>query len=494
MPTEQPARKPRRRLYAGLATAGVAGIAAAAVALTVPSANASTLFSENFESGAPSGWSKSGGDWSVADDGSKVYRQAKASSEAARVLAGDAAWTDYAVSARVKATEVGPGGFAGVAARASGPTTLYRLVLTASGTAELHGVKGSAVTVLGSVPVAAPTGTFHTLRIQASGTTVTGWADGSPVGSGTGSVSARGRLGLVTSMASASFDDVLATTASSGAVPAPGTTTAPITAAPAPTTASPAPSKTASPAPSASRTASAAPTQSSGTSPNAPWPTASGTKPVAASVTVSGTLDGGMARYYGTGDLGGSGQDEGQDPIFDLADGATLKNVIIGSPAADGVHCAGTCTLINVWWEDVGEDAATFRGGATAVFLVDGGGARKAGDKVFQHNGGGTLTIKNFQVTDFGKLYRSCGNCSTQYKRTVVIENVRATAPGDLLAGVNANYGDAATFRNVTIAGDTSMDVCTRFTGNSTGGEPTQTGSGADGTTCKYTPSDVTFT
>jgi hypothetical protein len=36
---------------------------------------------------------------------------------------------------------------------------------------------------------------------------------------------------------------------------------------------------------------------------------------------------------------------------------------------------------------------------------------------VFQHNGGGTLTVRNFQVSDFGKLYRSCGNCKTQYKR-----------------------------------------------------------------------------
>ncbi|GAB7050828.1 pectate lyase [Catenuloplanes indicus] len=493
MPTGKPRR---RRLYAGLAAAGVAGIAAAAVALTVPSANASTLFTEDFEAGTPSGWSRSGGDWSVVDDGSKAYRQSKAASEAARVFAGDASWTDYAVQARVKVVEVGAGGFAGVAARASGPTTLYRLVLTSAGTAELQTVKGSAVTVLGSVPVTSPTGTFHTLQIQAGGTTVKGWVDGTPVGSGTGTVTAKGRLGLVTSRASASFDDVLATTAGSATEPTPArTTAAPATTASAPaaapTTAGPTPSKTASAAPSPTTVPPA--TGGGSTSPDAPWPTATGSKPVAASVKVTGTLDGGMARYYGTGALGGSGQDEGQDPIFDLADGATLKNVILGSPAADGVHCAGTCTLINVWWEDVGEDAATFRGGANAVFTVDGGGARKADDKVFQHNGGGTLTIKNFQVADFGKLYRSCGNCSTQYKRTLVVENVKATAPGDLLAGVNANYGDTATFRNVTIVGDKTMDVCTRFTGNSTGKEPTKTGSGPDGTTCKYTTSDVTF-
>ena len=67
---------------------------------------------------------------------------------------------------------------------------------------------------------------------------------------------------------------------------------------------------------------------------------------------------------------------EGQDALFELADGATLSNVIIGTPAADGVHCLGTCTLKNVWWQDVGEDAATFKGtSASQTMTIDGGGA-----------------------------------------------------------------------------------------------------------------------
>src|SRR4029079_3648461 len=104
--------------------------------------------------------------------------------------------------------------------------------------------------------------------------------------------------------------------------------------------------------------------------------------------------------------------------------------VILGNPAADGVHCAGNCTIQNVWWEDVGEDAATFLGSSGSVVqLVDGGGARHASDKVLQHNGNGTLTVRNFQASDFGKLYRSCGNCSTQYQRDVFFQNVTLTAP-----------------------------------------------------------------
>ncbi|MBC7271092.1 MAG: pectate lyase, partial [Streptomyces sp.] len=196
------------------------------------------------------------------------------------------------------------------------------------------------------------------------------------------------------------------------------------------------------------------------------WPTAKGSKAVSSTISVSGTYDGGYQRFYGSGALGGSGQDEGQDPVFKLADGAVLKNVILGSPAADGVHCTGSCTLQNVWWEDVGEDAATFKGkSSSAVYTVYGGGARKASDKVFQFNGAGKLVVTKFQVSDFGKLVRTCGNCSTQYQnRQVVINDVDVTAPGKSIVGINSNFGETAALRNVRIHGDSSKKIkpCTR--------------------------------
>ncbi|MFJ3667578.1 pectate lyase [Streptomyces sp. NPDC090106] len=255
-------------------------------------------------------------------------------------------------------------------------------------------------------------------------------------------------------------------------------------------------SASASASSSASASASASATSTSGGTTFASWPTATGEQAVSETIEVSGTYDGSLKRFYGSGDLGGDGQDEGQDPIFKLADGAVLKNVILGSPAADGVHCSGSCTLQNVWWEDVGEDAATFKGkSASATYLVDGGGARKADDKVFQHNGAGTLTIKGFQVSDFGKLYRSCGNCSTQYTRHVVVSDVLVTSPGKVVVGINSNYGDTATLSGLTVVGDSDKDitVCERFKGNSSGAEPTELGSGPDGTNCLYSESDVTY-
>jgi hypothetical protein len=227
-------------------------------------------------------------------------------------------------------------------------------------------------------------------------------------------------------------------------------------------------------------------------------PSNTGSVALSSTKVVSGSFDGGMKRYYGTGDLGSGGQEEGQGPLFDLPGGGTLKNVILGSPAADGVHCEATCTLENVWWEDVGEDAATFIPKSTsATMTVKGGGALHASDKVFQHNGvGGTFVIDGFQVEDFGKLYRSCGNCkSAQGKRTVVIKNVTATYKGGALAGINTNYGDSATFSKITIVGDSKkkIAICNKYIGNNTGKEPTSNGSGADGTYCKYSASDITY-
>ncbi|HET9955737.1 MAG TPA: pectate lyase [Polyangiaceae bacterium] len=220
------------------------------------------------------------------------------------------------------------------------------------------------------------------------------------------------------------------------------------------------------------------------------WPSAKGEQSVSTTIKVSGNYDGGLKRFTGSGALGTSGQSEDQGPLFELESGATLSNVIIGSPAADGVHCKGTCTLSNVWWEDVGEDAATLKGSSSSqVMTIDCGGAKKADDKVFQHNGPGTMIIRNFSVDDFGKLYRSCGNCKTQYERHSIFENVTAKG-GSVLAGVNTNYGDSAKFSRVTITG--KISICDRFTGNSTGDEPTKTGSGADGKYCIYQPSDIT--
>ena len=235
-----------------------------------------------------------------------------------------------------------------------------------------------------------------------------------------------------------------------------------------------------------------------GPSPLVKWPKPTGEQEVEATIRVlaGATYDGGMKRYYGVDDMATSGQEEAQDPMFRLSDGAVLENVIIGDPAADGVHCYGSCTLRNVWWERVGEDAATFRGQTGQdVMLIDTGGASGAVDKVFQNNGVGTMVIKNFYVEHFGKLYRSCGNCSRQAARTVVIENVTALLDSDAetLVGLNENYGDRAIFLGKNVfytAAKPSWPVCQRYFANSRGLEPKKTTNGPD-KNCAYTDATV---
>ncbi len=228
-------------------------------------------------------------------------------------------------------------------------------------------------------------------------------------------------------------------------------------------------------------------------SPYVKWPKATGEVPVDATIRVlsNGHFDGKMQRFYGVDDLGTSGQEENQDPVFRLSDGAVLENVILGDPAADGIHCYGSCTLKNVWWERVGEDAATFRGQQPDdVMIVDTGGASGAMDKVFQNNGLGSMVIKNFYVENFGKLYRSCGNCSRQSARKVVVENVTAVLgkKSSCLVGINENYGDVAEFHGVNsiyLAEKPHFPVCQRFQGNAKGLEPKKT-SAEPGGACDY--------
>jgi hypothetical protein len=132
-----------------------------------------------------------------------------------------------------------------------------------------------------------------------------------------------------------------------------------------------------------------------------------------------------------------TGQEEGgdSDAVFMLEKGASLSNCIIGPNQSEGVHCEGGCTLTNVWWSAVCEDAFTIKvqeSGETTT--INGGGAFGAEDKVLQHNGGGTLSVTGFTVDNFGKVYRSCGNCDDMFERHVIMDDITATS-GSEIAG-----------------------------------------------------------
>jgi hypothetical protein len=195
---------------------------------------------------------------------------------------------------------------------------------------------------------------------------------------------------------------------------------------------------------------------------------------------------------------------EGQKTVFEVEDGVTVKNLIIagGLSAGNGIVCKGNCTLDHVYWEDVCEDAATnSKDGATMrlTHVI----ALHASDKVFQHNAkGGSKTIIEYSyISDFGKLWRSCGDCTDNGgPRHLVIDNVRVEGVKTAVAGPNQNFGDTVTMKKLFVKGgyDASNDkpkICTEFIGvTDHQGESTKVNNGASqwGTrTCLGKQSDV---
>ncbi|KAH6995145.1 pectate lyase [Ilyonectria destructans] len=216
-------------------------------------------------------------------------------------------------------------------------------------------------------------------------------------------------------------------------------------------------------------------------------PASQGATSVSTAIPVKTSYDGGMKKFDRNPKVCQGQTETGEkDAMFILEDGATLSNVIIGPNQAEGVHCKGTCTLNNVWWADVCEDALTLKQ-SSGTSYVNGGGAFKADDKIIQFNGRGTVRIKDFYANDYGKLVRSCGNCSGNGgPRNIIIDGVIAK-DGGVLCGINTNYGDTC---KITNSCQDSAKYCDRYEGNSSGAEPTKLGSGPDGTYC--TTSGVT--
>lgn len=119
-------------------------------------------------------------------------------------------------------------------------------------------------------------------------------------------------------------------------------------------------------------------------------------------------------------------QAENQRPLFVLAPGASLRNVIITYPGCEGVHMMGDNTLHNVVWQDAGEDAASVRsyfpGGKITIANSEG---HKASDKMFQFNAPCDVRIENFKGSEMGKLVRQNGGETFPLK--VDLNNVSVT-------------------------------------------------------------------
>ncbi|ETP18978.1 hypothetical protein F441_06879 [Phytophthora nicotianae CJ01A1] len=236
-------------------------------------------------------------------------------------------------------------------------------------------------------------------------------------------------------------------------------------------------------------------TASAASVPDGTWPTSTGTVQYAeAYIIKAGEVFDGKMQTFERSDVSCEGQTEsGADTaVFKMEPGATLKNAIIGKNQMEGVHCdEHDCTIENVWWDDVCEDALSIKGGtASSVSTVTGGGARSADDKVIQHNGYGTVKIDGFYGEDISKLYRSCGTCGDRPKK-VSVSNVYVVNPGNAIVTVNKNWNDEATLSNIWVkSSNDKVKICQWSQGNADG-EPSMLGDGPSPPLCQYSESDV---
>lgn len=220
------------------------------------------------------------------------------------------------------------------------------------------------------------------------------------------------------------------------------------------------------------------------------FPAASGeATPLTTTMTVK-DFDGEMKRFSATGPFFTDFPDDGaHGQAFIVEDGGTLKNVIFSKDMGDGIHCVGTCTIENVWFEDIFDDAVTMDATATAddVVTITTGGARLAEDKLFQSNGAGKMVVKSFKVDGVGKFWRSCGNCPESPKRT--FEGTDLVASGITSALIGVNEGDEVTLTNVKVLNTApKKPFCQLYKVAAPGQEPTKLVGGDSGIAeCKLT-------
>ncbi|MDT3428831.1 hypothetical protein J2Z22_004425 [Paenibacillus forsythiae] len=174
-----------------------------------PAALAANLFSDDFESysGFPSGsWLSGNGSWSIVTDGTKAARQSSTGNTFI-ATAGEASWTDYTYSAKVKvgATNVRNG----IVGRYADSNNYYFLILY-NGNVLLNKKESGSTSTLQQTAFTADTSTFYELKLEISGTSVKGYVDGVLKVQATDSGLTAGKAGLYANGV-ASFDDVLVT-------------------------------------------------------------------------------------------------------------------------------------------------------------------------------------------------------------------------------------------------------------------------------------------
>lgn len=143
-------------------------------------------------------------------------------------------------------------------------------------------------------------------------------------------------------------------------------------------------------------------------------------------------FDGRLVKYVADRNaLGDGSQAEGQRPLFIIKGSGVLRNVVIGAPAADGIHVqpadGKTCRIENVHWLDVGEDAISIlTGNGSSKVQIHKCTFRKAVDKILQSNSAAKVYVSDCYADSFGRFARGCGTCTPPKPYWFEIRNLRA--------------------------------------------------------------------
>ena len=139
---------------------------------------------------------------------SKVYKSGS-STGTMRAVAGETAWTNQKIEARIKPTSFnGTGSNVALVGRYTNESNMYQLQLLNSNIIELKKKVAGTWTSLKTVAFTVATNTTYTVRFELTGTTLKAYVNGLLKTTATDSSLASGRAGISTNTTVAEFDNV----------------------------------------------------------------------------------------------------------------------------------------------------------------------------------------------------------------------------------------------------------------------------------------------
>jgi pectate lyase len=186
------------------------GLALALVLAGAGSAQAQ-LFSDNFNDGNANGWTPTSGSWSVATDGTPVYRVGSNGGNV-RSNTGSASWTNYSVQARIKPLAFSSSTsirWVSLLGRYRDTGNYYYVALQNDNMLRLRRFVGSSSTTLAETALTVTTNTWYTVRLEMNGSALRVFVNDALRLSATDSTFPSGRIAVGAYGASASYDDVV---------------------------------------------------------------------------------------------------------------------------------------------------------------------------------------------------------------------------------------------------------------------------------------------